>query len=131
MYNWVHIFPQYPKLIHFVKLLLNITLREYRFTTTFQCIHQFCLFPGRKGKEINLVWSRVFSFCTVFLPITFHPCIKLMTIKLQLFPCEVPKKFNVVCNDYLVILVLHRTFISHVCLFKIHVTVASVNWAVF
>ena len=29
------------------------------------------------------------------------------------------------------ILVLHRTFISHDCLFKIHVTAVWINWAVF
>ena len=33
-------------------------------------------------------------------------------------------RFKVLCGDYLIILVLHGMFISHVCLFKIHVTVA-------
>ena len=28
------------------------------------------------------------------------------------------------CGDYLIILVLHATFVSHGCLFKIHVIVA-------
>ena len=47
-----------------------------------------------------------------------------MTNKLQPLPCKVPKKFIEGCGDYLIILVLHVTFVSHGCLFKIHVIVA-------
>ena len=53
-----------------------------------------------------------------------------MTNKLQLLPCKVPKKFSMGYGGYSIILVLRGTFISHVCLFKIHVTVAWINWAV-
>ena len=39
-----------------------------------------------------------------------------MTNKLQPFPCKVPRKFIVVPGDYLIILVLHETFMNHGCL---------------
>ena len=55
---------------------------------------------------------------------------KLMTNKVQPLPCRVSKKFSVGCGDCLIILLLHGTFVSHGCLFKIHVTVARINWAV-
>ena len=45
-----HISP-YPKITYFEKLLLNNTLKEYEFSSTFQCIHQLCLFPTRKGNK--------------------------------------------------------------------------------
>ena len=44
--------------------------------------------------------------------------------KFHPLPSKVPKKFSVGCGDYLIVLVLHRTFFSHGCLFKIHVIVA-------
>ena len=47
-----------------------------------------------------------------------------MTNKLQPLSCKVPEKFRVGCRDYLIILALHGMYISHVCLFKIYVTVA-------
>ena len=34
------------------------------------------------------------------------------------------------CGDYLMILVLHGTFVSHGCLVKTYVIVALINWAV-
>ena len=46
---------------------------------------------------------------------------KMETDKWQPLPCKVPKNFSVRCVDYLFILVLHETFVSHGCLFKIHV----------
>ena len=49
---------------------------------------------------------------------------KLMTNKLQPLTCQVPEKFIEGCGGYLIILVLHGTFVSHVYLFKIHVIVA-------
>ena len=54
-----------------------------------------------------------------------------MTNKLQPLPCKVPKQFSEGCVDYLITLVLHGTFISHSCLFKIHLIVALIYWAVF
>ena len=56
---------------------------------------------------------------------------KLMTNKLQPLPWKVHKKFSVGCGDYLIILVKHGTFVSHGFVFKIHVTVAQINWAAF
>ena len=56
---------------------------------------------------------------------------KLMTNRFQPLPCKVLQKFNVRCGGYLISLVLHGTFVSHGSLFKIHVTVAQINWAVF
>ena len=56
---------------------------------------------------------------------------KLMTYKLQPWPCKVPKTLSVGCGGYLIILLLHGTSVSHGCLFKIYVTVAGINWAVF
>ena len=56
---------------------------------------------------------------------------RLMTNKLQPLPCKVPKKFIEGCGDDLIFLVAHGTFISHGCLFKIHLIVALINWAVF
>ena len=48
-----------------------------------------------------------------------------MTNKLQqLLPYKVPEKFNVGCDDYSIIVVLHGTFASPVSLFKIHVAIA-------
>lgn len=55
---------------------------------------------------------------------------KMETNKWQSLPCKVPKNFSVRCVDYLFILVQHETFVSHGCLFQIHVTVAQINWAV-
>ena len=55
---------------------------------------------------------------------------KFVTNELQLLPCKLPKKFRVECDDYLTFLVLHGTFVSHGCLFKIKVTVARISWAV-
>ena len=49
---------------------------------------------------------------------------KLMANKLQSVPSKVPEKFIEGCGGYLIILVLHVTFVSHSCLFKIHVIVA-------
>ena len=49
---------------------------------------------------------------------------KPMANKLQPLPCKVSKKFIEGRGDYLIILVLHVTFVSHGCLFKIHVIVA-------
>ena len=43
-----------------------------------------------------------------------------MTNKLQPLPCKVPEKFIEGCGDYSVIFVLHGTFVSRGCLFKIH-----------
>ena len=71
------------------------------------------------------------KFHSVFVSFILHPCIKLMTNKLQPLSCKVPEKFRVECRDYLIVLALHGTFISHVCLFKICVTVAWINWPVF
>ena len=50
MYNHLHMFPPYPKFIHFEKLLLYNRLKVYGFRPTFKCIHQLCLLSGRKGK---------------------------------------------------------------------------------
>ena len=74
---------------------------------------------------------RPIQFHSVFVSFILHSCIKLMTNKLQPFPSKIPRKFNVGCGDYLIILVLHGISISHVCLFKIHVTVAWINWTMF
>ena len=41
------------------------------------------------------------KFHSVFGSFILHPCIKLMTNKLQPLPCKVPEKFSVVCGDYL------------------------------
>ena len=99
---------------------------------------------------MKLAWSSVFSFCIVYIPknlilsleqknarSNFHSvfvsfilyvCIKLITNKLQSLPRKVSRKFSVGCDNYLIILVQHGASISHVCLFKIHGTVA--NWVV-
>ena len=47
-----------------------------------------------------------------------------MANKLQPLPCKVPKKFIEGRGGYLVILVLQVIFVSHGCLFKIHVIAA-------
>ena len=47
-----------------------------------------------------------------------------MANKFQPLHCKVPKKFSVGYDNYLIILVLHGTFISHAFLFKIYLTVA-------
>ena len=60
-----------PKFTHFQKLLLNNRLIEYGFIPTFQCIHQLCLFPGRKRKNIELAGARKFSFSIVISKV-FH-----------------------------------------------------------
>ena len=49
---------------------------------------------------------------------------RLTADKLQPLPYKVPKKSIEGCGDYLIILVLHGTFVSHGCLFKIHLIVA-------
>ena len=56
---------------------------------------------------------------------------KLVTNKQQTLPGKVPTTFIVRSVDYLIILVLHVTFLSHNCLFKIHVTVVHISWDVF
>ena len=50
MYNCVHMFPPYPNVIHFEKLLLHNRSKEYAFVPTFKYIHQLCLLSGMKGK---------------------------------------------------------------------------------
>ena len=53
-----------------------------------------------------------------------------MTNKLQSLPCKFCREFSVGCSDYLIILVQYGASIRHICLFKIHGTVAWVNWVV-
>ena len=52
---------------------------------------------------------------------------RLVTNKLQLFPCKVPTRFIEEWGDYLIILVQHGTFVNHGYLFKIQLTVAWIN----
>ena len=52
----------------------------------------------------------------MFVSFILHPCIKLITNKLQPLPSEVPGQFIVGLGDFLIILVLHGTSISHVYL---------------
>ena len=54
IYNDIHMFPPYPNFIHFDKLLLHSRSKEYAFSPTFKCIHQFCLFSGRKENKTSL-----------------------------------------------------------------------------
>ena len=67
-----HISP-YPKITHFEKWLLNFnTLKEYGLSPPFQCIHQLCLFPAKKMKQITMARSRVVSFSIVYSTEKFH-----------------------------------------------------------
>ena len=71
------------------------------------------------------------KFNSVFVSFIFHPCMRLMTNKLQPLPLKFPKKFIEGCGDCSIILVPHGTFVSHGCLFKIHLIIPWINWAVF
>ena len=64
------------------------------------------------------------KFHSVFVSFILHSCMKLMANKLYPLPCKVPEKFIKGCGEYLIILVLHVPFVSHGCVFKIHVIAA-------
>ena len=70
------------------------------------------------------------NFHAVFVSLILFSCMKLVTNKWQTSPCKVLKKFSVGCGDYLVISVLHETFVSYGYFFKIDIAVAQINWAV-
>ena len=67
------------------------------------------------------------KFHSVFASFTLHPCMKLVTNKWQPLPRKVLKR------SVWDVLIIHfsTAFVSHGCLFNIHVTVAQINWSVF
>ena len=88
---------------------------------------------------MKLPWAIIFPFCTAYFTKIFHlgyrpteyeqyvsfirhPCMKLITKKLQPLPCKVPKRGMWWLCNY---------FISHVCLFKILETVVWIIFALF
>ena len=120
MYNDIHMFPPYPNFIHCCYITDQ---KSMHLAQQLKCIHQLvscqagkenktglgqgifllhCLFKKYISSWMQTNRIPAVSFTQFFFhSFILHPCIKLMTNKLQPLPCKVPEKFSVLCGDYL------------------------------